>query len=126
MEYMLMPYDRYFDFSGRSSRMEYWMFSLFGTIVVIVGITLFMMLGYDAATEDANFFGWFVGVLGIMWILFSIIPSISVTVRRLHDAGFSGWFYFISLVPYVGSLILLIMMVLGSTAGDNKYGPEPN
>jgi uncharacterized membrane protein YhaH (DUF805 family) len=122
---MLMPYDRYFDFSGRSSRMEYWMFTLFGTIVVLAGIVLFVALGYDDATEEANFFGWFLGVAGIMWLLFSIVPSISVTVRRLHDAGFSGWFYFISAVPYVGSLVLLIMMVLGSTPGDNKYGPEP-
>lgn len=120
-----MPYDRYFDFSGRSSRMEYWMFTLFGSMVAFIGLALFFTMGFDRTTEEANFFGWFLGVAAIMWIVFSIIPSISVTVRRLHDSGLSGWFYFISIIPYVGGLILLIFMVLGSTPGDNKYGPEP-
>jgi len=53
------------------------------------------------------------------------VPSIAVTVRRLHDQGKSGWFYLISLVPYVGGFIVLVFMCLEGTPGPNEYGENP-
>ncbi|MCL2304252.1 MAG: DUF805 domain-containing protein, partial [Planctomycetaceae bacterium] len=54
-----------------------------------------------------------------------IIPSLAVIVRRLHDAGYSGWMYFISLVPFVGGIILLVFLLQDSQPGRNQYGPNP-
>ena len=63
--------------------------------------------------------------LYILYGIALIIPSLAVTVRRLHDAGHSGWWYFISLIPFVGGIILLVMLCEDSQDGDNKYGPNP-
>jgi uncharacterized membrane protein YhaH (DUF805 family) len=54
-----------------------------------------------------------------------IIPGLAVTVRRLHDVGKSGWFYFIVLIPIIGSIWLLVLAATDSQPGRNKYGPNP-
>jgi uncharacterized membrane protein YhaH (DUF805 family) len=54
-----------------------------------------------------------------------ILPVLSATVRRLHDTGRSGWWYWIVLVPFVGWIVLLVFLVLEGEAGENKYGPDP-
>jgi uncharacterized membrane protein YhaH (DUF805 family) len=46
-------------------------------------------------------------------------------VRRLHDGGRSGWWYFISLVPFIGGIWLLVLLILEGEAGPNEYGPNP-
>lgn len=55
--------------------------------------------------------------------LATIVPSIAITVRRLHDTGRSGLWYFLSFVPFIGPIWLLVLMLLGSQFYDNKYGP---
>lgn len=68
------------------------------------------------------------GVAGVGLILFflvSLIPSIAVGVRRLHDTDRSGWWYLIGFIPYIGALILLIFFVLPGSAGYNRFGPPP-
>lgn len=144
MEWMLMPYKRYADFSGRSRRMEYWMFALLTVIVSIVCVAL--IFGGMASMEDfataeetgTNPFGgmgvlsWIgIAILGI-WGLGSIIPSIAVTVRRLHDLNYSGWIYLgvvlLGIIPIVGTIVQLVFLVftcLPGTKGPNKYGPDP-
>ncbi|MET9377426.1 DUF805 domain-containing protein [Streptomyces sp. NPDC002992] len=54
-----------------------------------------------------------------------LVPSLAVIVRRLHDTGRSGWWYFISFVPIVGGVILFVFTVLEGEAHDNAYGPSP-
>jgi len=54
-----------------------------------------------------------------------LLPGIAVTVRRLHDVGKSGLWYFITLVPCIGGLWLLILLVTAGTAGSNQYGFDP-
>jgi uncharacterized membrane protein YhaH (DUF805 family) len=60
-----------------------------------------------------------------LYILVSILPSLTVTVRRLHDTGKSGWMILLCLIPIVGIIIVLVFMVLDSDPGPNQYGPNP-
>lgn len=128
LEWMLMPYRRYADFSGRSRRKEYWMFTLLSLIVMAVGLVLIFggSSGVDANGEPQlgplSYLG--IGLLGL-WFLGSLIPSIAVTVRRFHDQDKSGWFYLLSFIPYVGGLIALVFMLIEGTRGPNRFGPDP-
>ena len=121
MEWMLMPLKRYADFSGRSRRKEYWMFTLFTFLVGIVAGVLGILLG---GTSEAGPNGIFFVLVGIP-ILALLIPSIAVTVRRFHDQDKSGWFYLLALIPYVGGIIVLVFMCLEGTRGPNRFGPDP-
>lgn len=109
---MFKPYIRYAEFSGRSSRSEYWLFTLFYVLTYLllaaVGSVLF---GADK---------W--GILSGIFALGSMIPSIAVTVRRLHDSNRSGWNYFWLLLPIIGGIILLVFMCMRGTPGPNSYG----
>ncbi|PPU42086.1 DUF805 domain-containing protein [Xanthomonas arboricola] len=126
MEWMLLPLKRYADFNGRSRRREYWMFMLLQAIVLLVlgslfGIAVALMGGENGPGALA----WLVVAVMVIVVLALIVPSIAVTVRRLHDQGKSGWFYLISLVPYVGGFIVLVFMCLEGTPGPNEYGENP-
>ena len=112
MNYYLAVLKKYAVFSGRATRSEYWYFQLFNTIVYIILMVL------DGLISINNF-----GFLTIIYMLAMIIPSIAVTVRRLHDTGKSGWMILISFVPFIGGIWLFVLTVLDSTA-DNKYGPN--
>lgn len=118
MDWYLMAWQKYFDFSGRSRRKEYWLFFLFN---LGIGIAL---LGADLLTglysKSAG-----MGLLGGLYSLATLIPNLSITVRRLHDIGRSGWWFFILLVPFIGAIVLLVFMLLDSEEGSNDYGPNP-
>src|SRR5690606_5162691 len=107
MEWMLMPLRRYADFSGRSQRMEFWMFSLF---CVLISSAL-LIFGFNFSSddgEDLTGLNTLFLILLVGFALFTLIPSIAVTVRRFHDQDKSGWFYLLGFIPYVGGLILLV------------------
>lgn len=100
----------YATFSGRATRAEYWSFVLiFFLIALVIGLL-------SPILEDAS------SLLGGIVVLSLIVPSLSVTWRRLHDAGFSGAFYFLNCIP-LGSLIVLVMTLMDSKTGPNQYGP---
>src|SRR4051812_29824141 len=101
MNYMLMPLKRFFDFSGRSRRKEFWLWWLFVVIVYIVAGILDVQLGLGGTTSSSSQFGdggvsasanFSGGILTMAWALITLIPSIAVGVRRLHDQDKSGWF----------------------------------
>jgi len=119
MEYMLMPLKRYADFSGRSRRMEYWMFML-GVIIaaVIVGIV-------EGVLGMSGMVGGLYGPFTILLLLAIFIPSIAVQVRRFHDQGKSGWFVLLGFIPLLGGIIVLVFMCLDGNTGANEYGPDP-
>ena len=100
-----LAFTHYADFKGRSRRSEYWWFTLFN--VIVSGV-----LGY--VIPD---FAW-------IWSLIVLIPGLAICIRRLHDAGKSGWFYLWMLLPLVGQIIVLIQLCKDSTA-DNQWGPNP-
>jgi uncharacterized membrane protein YhaH (DUF805 family) len=126
MEVILSPFLRYADFSGRSRRMEYWLFSLLNGLVLgflaagFVG-SLLAHRGISGMGDSAlNFL-----TLFVFWMVATVIPGLAVTVRRLHDINLSGWFYLIAFIPYLGGLILFVMMLIDGTKGPNNYGPDP-
>ena len=128
MEWMLMPYRRYADFSGRSRRKEYWMFILFTAIVYAVVFSLMMAGGFSFSPDGTPSRGplfWLGALLLGVFVLGSFIPSIAVQVRRFHDQDKSGWFVLLAFVPYVGGLIVLIFMCIEGTRGPNRFGPDP-
>jgi uncharacterized membrane protein YhaH (DUF805 family) len=118
MDWYLMAWQKYFDFSGRSRRKEYWMFFLFN-----LGIGIALMIADLIAGSYSKTAG--MGLLGGLYSLATLIPNLSITVRRLHDTGRSGWWFFILLVPLIGAIVLLVFMLLDSKEGSNDYGPNP-
>lgn len=118
MNWYLKVLRNYFGFSGRARRKEYWMFVLFNIIVSIVLLFADSMLG----TMDAQS-GW--GVLSGIYSLLVLIPSLAVSVRRLHDLDRSGWWLLLALVPLIGGIVLLIWFCMDGTQGDNRFGPSP-
>lgn len=139
MEWMLLPLRRYAEFSGRSRRMEYWMFVLFNLIVMVVLMVVAGVLGAGIGSlaggspdAMASFFTGGFGLLFLLYFLAILIPSIAVAVRRLHDRDMSGWWYLgfivLSLIPFVGfiaSIAFIVIMALPGTDGPNRFGPDP-
>ena len=118
LDYMKMPLQRYADFTGRSRRMEYWMFVLGCILASIVTSIIDGILGMG------GMIGGIYGPLTTLLILGTLVPSIACAVRRLHDQDKSGWFVLLGLIPLV-NLVLLVFMFLEGTKGDNQYGPDP-
>lgn len=112
MEWYIKVLKQYADFSGRARRKEYWMFALISLIIAVILGIIESLLGLSS-------------VLGTLYALAVLIPSIAVTVRRLHDTGRTGWWALIGLVPVVGMLVLLVFMALDGDAGSNEHGPNP-
>ena len=120
MNYYLDVWRAYFDFSGRARRKEYWYFTLFHTIMEVAGFALAAAAYNDNRTIGTIFIG-----IAVLYYLASLVPSISVTVRRLHDIDMSGWWYFVQFVPVIGGIWLLVLMCTDGTKGPNQYGPDP-
>jgi uncharacterized membrane protein YhaH (DUF805 family) len=118
LSWYLQALKKYAVFSGRSRRMEYWYFVLFNIIVSIVLGAIDGLLGTLGS-------GTGVGLLSGLYGLAILIPSLAVTVRRLHDIDRSGWWILIALVPLIGTIVLLVFALLEGTPGTNRYGPNP-
>ncbi|MBA0446642.1 DUF805 domain-containing protein [Stenotrophomonas maltophilia] len=117
MKKMMMPLKRYTQFNGRASRSEFWWFQLF---IAIVSIPLYV-LGFIAGYTDSQALALAsTGLSVVMWLIF-VLPTLAVTVRRLHDTDRSGWWLLLGVVPIV-SLVLLVFLVLPSTPGGNRFG----
>ncbi|WP_203257838.1 DUF805 domain-containing protein [Hyunsoonleella ulvae] len=117
--YLKVVRDNYANFQGRARRQEYWMFTLIN-ILIIFGVAL--LSGLFVGNDDTAFIPMI--LIGV-YFLAILIPSIAVTVRRLHDTGKSGWYYLLSFIPYVGGIIMLVFTVQNGDVGTNKYGPDP-
>jgi uncharacterized membrane protein YhaH (DUF805 family) len=118
MKWYLKCLRQYADFGGRARRKEYWMFVLFNVIFTCVAI--FFDNVFNIAIEELGY-----GPICILYMLGVMIPGLSVTVRRLHDTGKSGWWIFINLIPIVGSIWLLVLLCTDGDAGENQYGQDP-
>lgn len=135
MHWMILPLKRYAEFAGRSRRMEYWMFALFSVIVYTLCVALMFAGGFDLAAFEPEAPGplFYLGAgLIALFFLGTVIPSIAVNVRRLHDRDLSGWWYLgflvLSNVPYLGALVSLayvVVMFLPGTPGPNRFGEDP-
>lgn len=116
-------WSNYANFKGRARRSEYWFIQLFLVLtnIAVAAIDLALMDG-DVERFIANGGG---GIVGLIWILVTIVPAIAVLIRRLHDTNRSGWWALIGLIPVAGAIVLLVFTVENSNNGVNKYGASP-
>jgi uncharacterized membrane protein YhaH (DUF805 family) len=118
MSWYLAVLKKYAVFSGRARRKEYWFFVLFNFLISIALIFVDSAIG----SLDANS-GF--GILSGIYSLGVLIPSLAVTVRRLHDTDRTGWWFLIAFIPLIGVIVLLVFMFLDGTPGNNSYGADP-
>ncbi|MBT9538410.1 DUF805 domain-containing protein [Thiobacillus sp.] len=118
MNWYLNVLKQYAVFKGRARRKEYWFFILFNLIASVVLTAIDFMTGLLDAELG-------IGLLSGLYSLAVLVPSLAVTVRRLHDTDRSGWWLLIGLVPLLGAIVLLVFMLLDGTPGDNQHGANP-
>ena len=123
MAWFILAWQRATDFSGRSRRKEYWFFTFFNVLAmfllaVIGGLFDWLFFGENHKAPILFF-------LVFLYAIASMVPSLAITIRRLHDIGKSGWWYFIAFVPIVGGIILFVFTLLDSEPYANQWGLDP-
>ena len=148
IDWATRPLKKYADFTGRAPRAEYWWFVLLYVVAYLVATILDSVLGLGGMLYTY-------GPITLLLALTVLVPSIAVTVRRLHDTNRSGWWIMLAVIPYlilgimvgsaaangdmtglataglfsivalIGAIVLLVFMVLPGTKGDNRFGPDP-
>lgn len=123
-------FKNYANFKGRSRRSEYWYAILANVLIIFAAYLFFVPAIVDIINigEPSTVGVGMMAVSSIFIGLYSIamiVPTLAIGVRRLHDVGKSGWFLFLSLIPYVGGIILFVFMVMDSQVGVNQYGSDP-
>lgn len=101
-------FKKYAEFNGRATRREYWMFFVVNFVIILGLIFVDLIIGFP--------------ILGFAYSLAVIVPSISIAVRRLHDIGKPGVYWFVTLIPFVGTIWFIILMATESDM-NNEYGP---
>ena len=119
MEWATLPLKRYAEFTGRSRRKEYWMFVLLSIGIYVIARILDGIAGLNGVIAGTY------GPITALAALGLLVPSLAVSIRRLHDSDRSGWWLLLGLVPIVGEIIVLIFMVLEGTRGANRFGADP-
>ena len=129
-------YTKYAQFSGRASRSEYWWIALFMFLVYVLLTVLISTVGSEvvssntvssatsysySARSEPNGLGIILSLLFLVFLLAHIIPSIALAVRRLHDVNMSGFLYLLSLIPFLGPLILLVFYVLPPNPAGARF-----
>ncbi len=97
---------------GRASRSEFWYFALFYIAAIVAASVI------DQA--------WGIPLLSTAALLGLLVPAVAVTIRRLHDTGKSGWWYWLSLIPFAGAIIMVVLMCLRGDRGPNRFGSTPS
>ena len=112
-------------FSGRATRAEYWSLILFVDIFVLIELGMLSLMGTMKQMLGKDVGLYYIVCLVVMFFcFFTILPCSSAAVRRLHDIGLSGWWWWIGVVaPLPGAFVLFVLLLLPSSPMDNKYGP---
>ena len=120
-------FKKYATFSGQASRSEYWWWALVSGLVSVVLNIIMLVGGAAGATVGADGTsvpgpGYTIGlILAVIWFVAVIVPSLAVTVRRLHDANYSGWMYLLVLIPFVGGIILIVFTATDSKPAGQRF-----
>ena len=104
---------KYVTFSGRAGRSEFWYYALFQFVLLCVAGVL------ESIARGLGSVLWSIVILALF------LPSLGVTVRRLHDTDRTGWWVLLGIVPIIGTLVLLIFYCSEGTLGPNRYGEDP-
>jgi uncharacterized membrane protein YhaH (DUF805 family) len=118
MNWYIEVLKKYAIFNGRARRKEYWYYYLFYILIYIVLIIIDVVAGTFSAEAG-------MGLLSGIYALATLIPSIAVGVRRLHDTNRSGWWLLIGLIPIIGAIVLIVFLASDSKPEENQYGPNP-
>lgn len=109
----LKVFKEWSNFTGRASRKEFWLFILVNTTVYVILWLLLEFVGIN----------WLFGSFVLLFWFITLLPTISVTVRRLHDIGKSGLLALLYLIPIIGELILMVLLLNKGISHENEYGP---
>jgi uncharacterized membrane protein YhaH (DUF805 family) len=124
MKWFIKVLRHYADFSGRARRKECWYFALFNSIAAIAAMMIDIKAGWDLTSRSVmglpNY-----GPCYLTYVVAMLLPGLAVSVRRLHDVGKSGWWMFLSLIPVVGAIWLLILFCIEGQSEQNRYGANP-
>lgn len=118
MNWFMAALQKYATFSGRAQRAEYWYFLLF---YIIIYVALMIVDGITGSLNAESG----LGLLSGLFALGMLVPSLAVSVRRLHDTDRSGWWLLIGIIPLIGGIILLVFTAQDGTQGDNSFGSNP-
>jgi uncharacterized membrane protein YhaH (DUF805 family) len=118
MNWYLEVLRKYAVFDGRARRMEYWMFVLINCLIFVVLSVLDTVVGLFSLGNSVG------ALTGLYWLVV-LVPSVAVTVRRLHDTDRSGWWALLALLPLLGTIVLFVFCVLDGTPGANRFGENP-
>jgi len=116
-EAVKMSFARYASFGGRATRLEYWYFTLFHWLAILLAgvVSYLAMLAIPA-----------LGLILYSVVVFgTVLPHLAVSVRRLHDVNRTGWWYLFGFVPLVGAIVLLVWFCTDGTRGPNRFGADP-
>ena len=94
--------------------------------VISIVLQIVALVGAFALGSLNEGLGLLIGLVGFAGVFALLIPSLSVSVRRLHDTGKSGWMLLIMLIPCIGFILWLVWMIEDGQAHVNAYGPVPN
>ncbi len=129
MNWYIKVIKNYVTFKGRARRKEYWFFILFNVIISIALTLLDSLLFGETSIDNVGILHTVnidnASILSTIYSLAIFLPSLAVSVRRLHDTGRTGWWLLIALIPLVGAIVLLIFMVQDSKPGTNQFGANP-
>ncbi|WP_237388234.1 DUF805 domain-containing protein [Xenorhabdus sp. Sc-CR9] len=117
MYWYLNVLKNYICFRGRAKRKEFWYFVLFQILAVLIISFLERLF---AVANPEIYMGWFSAV----YLLLTFLPALAVNARRLHDINCSAWWLLLHLIPFIGTVILLILAALKGQAGSNKYSSD--
>lgn len=114
MHWYLKVINQYFDFSGRARRKEYWIFTLISLLIT-----------WSLSILDLVLQTYIFSIISTIYSLLIFIPSLAVLLRRLHDMGKSGWYFFLILIPFIGWIWLIVLLCMESETRPNKWGDNP-
>ena len=118
MPWFLSVLKRYATFTGRAGRREYWTYLLIYVLIYVALLLVDVITGtFNLETE--------IGLTSGVFLLATLVPSIAVAVRRLHDTDRSGAWLLLGFIPLVGDIVLLFFLIQEGDSGPNRYGAVP-
>ncbi|MGX7418211.1 DUF805 domain-containing protein [Carnobacterium gallinarum] len=121
----------YVNFNGRASRSEYWWPTAINMIISSIFNAMYftsLMVYLNEATVTGNTLSATLPTMPILGVIFGlavVLPSLSLLIRRLHDTNKSGWLVLLAFIPFIGAIIIFVFTVLAGDQGDNPYGSNP-
>lgn len=107
--------DSLFSFDGRMSRGDFW--STYIALIIVLVIVFSVLFAISEALAGVVAF---IAFIPVVWLSFAL------SIRRLHDINYSGWWLLVSFIPYIGAFLLFIFYCLPGTEGNNTYGSKPS